>query len=256
MALSRRAPELEAAGAGAQRPRAIAALRAALSPRVPTAAGWLCLTQLSLKAGDAAGALEAAKAGLSYVRARESLSKEKFLQARPRCLCQLIHEPNVSTVLMWCGVPTCTARRRSFERTIVACWCMQRSPLPWFRSCMTTARALSQAGLALRLEAAQALLQLGRLDDAAAAFGLLETSTSGGELTFPIVAGIAPLAVHQQAARGLAKARTMCCHCVTATSLPVVTYNATLRQPAELHAACCGPCRLLCCMRQAAVRHS
>jgi hypothetical protein len=63
----------------------------------------------------------------------------------------------------------------------------------------------TQAGLALRLEAAQALLQMGRLDDAEAGFSLLKEWTSQGEITFSYVAGSMPLSVRQQAARGLSQ---------------------------------------------------
>lgn len=63
----------------------------------------------------------------------------------------------------------------------------------------------TQAGLALRLEAAQALLAMGRWGEAAEAFELLKEWTSQGELTFPYVAGMMPLSVRQQAARGLAQ---------------------------------------------------
>lgn len=66
---------------------------------------------------------------------------------------------------------------------------------------------MTQAGLALRLEAAQALLALGRCDEAADAFALLKEWTSEGEITFPYVAGIMPVSIRQQAARGLAQAR-------------------------------------------------
>ena len=141
MALLRRSPDLESAGAGAQATRILPALRASLERGVPTAAGWLCLAQLSLKVDDAAGALAAAQRGLHYVSARAAANKEKF----------------------------------------------------------------TQAGLALQLEAAEALRALGRYGEAKAAFGELTKHTSAGELTFPYVAGLMPLSVRQQAARGLAK---------------------------------------------------
>lgn len=64
---------------------------------------------------------------------------------------------------------------------------------------------MTQAGLALRLEGAQALLALDRLDEAVDAFSLLKKWTSDGEITFPYVAGIMPTSVRQQAARGLAQ---------------------------------------------------
>lgn len=64
---------------------------------------------------------------------------------------------------------------------------------------------MTQAGLALRLEAAQALLALGRHDEAADAFSLLKQWTSEGDITFPYMAGIMPVSVRQQAARGLAQ---------------------------------------------------
>ena len=67
---------------------------------------------------------------------------------------------------------------------------------------------MTQAGLALRLEAAQALLALERLDEAVDAFSLLKEWTSEGEITFPYVAGIMPTSVRQQAARGLARVCT------------------------------------------------
>lgn len=66
---------------------------------------------------------------------------------------------------------------------------------------------MTQAGLALRLEAAQALLALGHLEEAADAFSLLKAWTSEGEITFPYMAGIMPVSIRQQAARGLAQVR-------------------------------------------------
>lgn len=71
----------------------------------------------------------------------------------------------------------------------------------------TSGERMTQAGLALRLEAAQALLALERLDEAVDAFSLLKEWTSEGEITFPYVAGIMPTSVRQQAARGLAQVR-------------------------------------------------
>jgi hypothetical protein len=88
---------------------------------------------------------------------------------------------------------------------------------------------MTQAGLALRLEAAQALLALRRYDEATEAFSLLKQWTSGGEITFPYVAGIMPLSVRQQAARGLAqvchsepqrRCRAARAACAACTALP------------------------------------
>jgi hypothetical protein len=83
----------------------------------------------------------------------------------------------------------------------------------------TSEERMTQAGLALRLEAAQALLALDRLDEAADAFSLLKEWTSEGEITFPYVAGIMPTSVRQQAARGLAQ---VCC-CISQVSEKMCT---------------------------------
>eukprot|EP00892_Ulva_mutabilis_P012850 jgi/Ulvmu1/9938/UM058_0021.1 len=141
MALLRRAPELQQSAQQLQRPRIIRMLRSALARGVPTAAGWLCLSELYRKEGSPKEALSASRQGLQYVNQRARSSREQ----------------------------------------------------------------MTQAGLALRLEAAQALLALGHHEEAADAFSLLKAWTSEGEITFPYMAGIMPVSIRQHAARGLAQ---------------------------------------------------
>ena len=73
----------------------------------------------------------------------------------------------------------------------------------------------------------QALLAMGRLDEAEAAFALLHEWTSEGEITFPYVAGAMPLSVRQQAARGQAQART----CPRHPPSPVLWSISCVRRP-------------------------
>lgn len=84
---------------------------------------------------------------------------------------------------------------------------------------------MTQAGLALRLEAAQALLALGRLDEAADAFALLKKWTSEGDITFPYVAGIMPVSVRQEAARGLARVRPRLAYIASLRTYGIIAYT-------------------------------
>jgi hypothetical protein len=109
------------------------------------------------------------------------------------------------------GVPTaagwlCLARLQRKSGNPKEAYAAAKSGLAFVNSRQQLSKErYTQAGLALRLEAAQALLQMARLDEAEAAFSLLKEWTSQGEITFPYVAGSMPLSVRQQATRGLAQ---------------------------------------------------
>lgn len=101
------------------------------------------------------------------------------------------------------------------------------------RESILTIRVLSvqdcalQVGLALRLEAARALLAMGRLDAADEGFNFLKDWTSEGEVTFAYGAGCVPTSVRQQALRGLAKVRDACTLLRVGLHTPASTHGPT-----------------------------
>jgi hypothetical protein len=93
----------------------IKVLRRALDSGASSAAAWIALSELQLEAGEAQGALEAARAGLRYVIARHQAGKENLKQAvlmlhllsarvRHRAACC---GPAAALGLLLCLLPVC-----------------------------------------------------------------------------------------------------------------------------------------------------